>query len=173
MERKFKTLIKKEEVDLIPYIKEYLQKYPETDILIGCDSQNRKRNTIYAVCVVLYRPGCGGHVLFSRNETPRIKVEKGNFDKMRLLNETWYSIEIAEKIREEIGVKAKWIDVDINNDSKWKSNTVLSEALGLVDAYGYSSRYKNSPNTPIVTYCCDQLVKQFFSSFLDFPKFFL
>jgi len=159
MNKIFKTLGTREEVDLIPYITEYLIKYPETEILIGCDSQNRKRNTVYATCVVLYRPQKGGHVLYARQELPRVRVIKGEFDKMRLLNETWFSVEVAEAIREGVGRRATWIDIDINNDKKWKSNTVLAEALGLVTAYGYSPRYKNSQFTPVVTYCCDNLVK--------------
>lgn len=160
MEKIFKTLGDKKQINLIPYISQYIKKYPDATILIGTDSQNKKSNTLYAICVVLYRPGKGGHVLFSKIETPRIRgFKKDEFDKVRLLNETWYSVEIAEKIREELGIKATWIDIDINNDKKWKSNLVLSEALGLVNAYGYAPRYKNSPHPPVITYCCDKLVK--------------
>lgn len=159
MDRKFKILSTKKEVDLIPYIKNYIEQYNETEVLIGCDSQNRKRNTVYAICIVLYRPGKGGHVLFNKSETPRSRIPRGEFDRNRLLNETWYSVEVANEIKDKLDIKADWIDIDINNDVKWKSNTVLAEALGLVTAYGYTARYKNSKNTPIVTYVCDQLVK--------------
>ncbi len=154
MNHKFRILSTKNEVDLIPYIQQYMVQYSQTEILIGTDSQNRRHNTIYALCCVLYRPGLGGHVLYTRYEQPREKETR-----VRLINETWASIELAEYIRNGTGIKATWIDIDLNNDSKYKSNETLTTALGLVTAYDYPTRYKNSKNPPIVTYVCDNLVK--------------
>jgi len=66
MEKVFKTLSNGKKVDLIPYVKQYVTEHPDIEILIGCDSQNRKRESIYAVVIGLYRPGKGAHVLYSR-----------------------------------------------------------------------------------------------------------
>jgi len=158
MEKVFKTLNTNIKIDLIPYIKEYKEKFPEMEILIGCDSQNRKRETVYAIVIGLYKPSKGAHVLYSRLITPRVRIEQNT---TRLLNEVWYSVEVAELIKNELGIVATWIDVDINQDERYKSNQALANALGLVKGMGYKVRWKNSPNSnsPMVTYMCDKLVK--------------
>lgn len=150
--RQFKTLSKNKTVELINYIREYVENHPETEILIGCDSQNRKRETIYAVVIGLYTPGKGAHVLYSRFITPR---ERENV--VRLLNEVWYSVETAEEIRNELGIKATWIDIDLNPDPRYRSNQALTSAVGIVTGMGYKVRHKG--NSPVMTYCADHLVK--------------
>lgn len=152
MEKTFKTLIHSEEVDLIPYIKEYLVTYPETQILIGCDSQNRRHYTIYAVVVGLYRPGKGAHVLYSRFHTNR---EKENV--ARLINEVWHSVETAERIKSEINIRTEWIDIDVNPDPRYASNQALASAVGIVTGMGYKVRHKG--DSPVMTYAADMLVK--------------
>ena len=151
----YKKLSDKSEVNVIEYIKEYIEKFPETEIMVGCDSQNKRKNTVYAVAIVLYKPSKGGHVLFQKTEVPRIKDIY-----TRLMNEVWKSIEISELIKDELNIKVKWIDIDVNNDKRFKSNTILSAACGLYESYGYNIRFKHHPkDTPIVTYICDSLVK--------------
>ncbi len=153
---KYRILNSGTEVELIQYVKDYKEKYPETQLLIGTDSQNRKRKTVYAIVLGLYRPGKGAHVLYTRLEVPRIR--DGN---TRLLNEVWYSIEVAEKLKDEVGLKAKFIDIDINEDKHFKSNAVLTSALGLVKGMGYEVRHKNNPvgDSPLMCYAADNLVK--------------
>jgi predicted RNase H-related nuclease YkuK (DUF458 family) len=159
MEKVFKTLVSNKDVELVPYIKEYLRIHPNTQVLIGCDSQNRKRETIYAIVIGLYVPGKGAHVLYSRFSEPRVRMEQ---NPVRLLNEVWYSVEIAELIKNEISITAAWIDIDINADIKYKSNIALANALGLVKGMGYTVRYKNSGHghqAPLMCYAADHLVK--------------
>lgn len=152
MKKTFKTLIHSKEVDIIPYVKEYLESYPETQILIGCDSQNRGHFTIYAVVIGLYRPGKGAHVLYSRFTTNR---EKESIS--RLINEVWHSVETAEKIKSEIDIRTEWIDIDINPDPRYASNQALASAVGIVTGMGYKVRHKG--DSPVMTYAADMLVK--------------
>jgi predicted RNase H-related nuclease YkuK (DUF458 family) len=152
MEKVFKTLVKHDEVELISYVKEYKAQFPEIDILVGCDSQNRKRETVYALVIGLYRPGKGAHVLYSKWTTLR---EKDNIS--RLLNEVWFSVEVAERLKAELDIKAEWIDIDLNPDPKYKSNQALASAVGVVTGMGYKVRHKG--NSPIMTYAADSLVK--------------
>ena len=152
MERVFKTLIQAKEVDVIPYIKTYLEEHPETEMLIGCDSQNRRHYTIYAVVIGLYRPRKGAHVLYSRFLKDR---ERENT--VRLLNEVWYSVETAELLKNELGIKAEWIDIDLNPDPRYRSNQALTSAVGIVTGMGYNVRHKG--NSPVMTYAADHLVK--------------
>lgn len=152
MERVFKTLIRNKTVELVEYIREYIAEHPSTEILIGCDSQNRKRETIYAIVIGLYNPGKGAHVLYSRFNTER---ERENT--VRLLNEVWFSVEIAEKLKAELDVTPTWIDIDLNPDPKYKSNQALTSAVGIVTGMGYRVRHKGL--SPVMTYAADHLVK--------------
>ena len=152
MNRTFKTLSQHQNVDLIPYIKEYVSQHSNIEILVGCDSQNRKRETIYAIVIGLYKPGKGAHVLYSRFTTQR---ERENIN--RLLNEVWFSVEVAEAIKNETGVVATWIDIDLNPDPKYRSNQALASAVGIVTGMGYKVRHKGL--SPVMTYAADHLVK--------------
>jgi predicted RNase H-related nuclease YkuK (DUF458 family) len=153
MTREFRSLSTKQRVDLIQYVKEYLFNTDNVQILIGCDSQNKMRETVYALVLGLYRPGKGAHVLYSKFTVPR---EKDNT--LRLLNEVWYSVELAEKLKNELGIIAQWIDIDLNPDPKYKSNQALASAVGVVTGMGYNVRHKG--NSPIMTYAADNLCKK-------------
>lgn len=150
--RVFKTLSGRNQVDLISYIKEYRINHPNFEILVGCDSQNRRKETIYAIVIGLYNPGKGAHVLYSRFTVPR---EKDNVT--RLINEVWFSVEVAEQIRIELNVRAKFIDIDLNPDPRYKSNAALTSAVGIVTGMGYAVRHKG--HSPMMTYAADNLVK--------------
>jgi predicted RNase H-related nuclease YkuK (DUF458 family) len=150
--RVFKKLFNKEKIDLIKYISEYKEIHPNVEILIGCDSQNRKKETFYAIVIGLYNPGKGAHVLYSKFEVPR---EKDNVT--RLINEVWFSVEVAEQIRLETDTRAKFIDIDLNPDPRYKSNAALTSAVGIVTGMGYAVRHKG--HSPMMTYAADNLVK--------------
>ena len=148
----YKRLYDGKSVDLISYVKDYVGKKDNVEILIGCDSQNFSDKTIYAIVVALYDKGKGAHVLYKRWKTPR-EVTRN----IRLLNEVWYAIETAENMKADGVPEVKWIDIDINPDPKYKSNEVLRQAVGLVEGMGYKVRYKTLG--PIATYAADHLVK--------------
>jgi predicted RNase H-related nuclease YkuK (DUF458 family) len=149
---KYKRLYDKEELDLVSYVSDWLVDKTDIDILIGCDSQNHSDKTTYAIVVALYTKGKGAHVLYNR-----WKVVKEYNRSVRLLNEVWYAIEVAELLKENGIPKPKWIDIDINPDPKYKSNEVFRQAVGLVEGMGYKVRYKSLG--PIATYAADHLVK--------------
>jgi predicted RNase H-related nuclease YkuK (DUF458 family) len=148
----YKRLHDSVKVDLISYIKDWIELKPNVEILIGCDSQNFSDKTIYAIVVALYDKGKGAHVLYNRWKTQREPTRN-----VRLLNEVWYAVETAETLKTAGLPKVKWIDIDINPDPKYKSNEVLRQAVGLVEGMGYKVRYKTLG--PIATYAADHLVK--------------
>jgi hypothetical protein len=76
---------------------------------------------------------------------------------VRLMNEVWKSVEVAEKLRLADLPIAKYIDVDLNPDKRYKSNEVLRSAVGLVEGMGYTVRYKSLG--ALVTHAADALVK--------------
>jgi predicted RNase H-related nuclease YkuK (DUF458 family) len=148
----YKKLYSGEKVDLLDYVKEYMELNNDVEILIGCDSQNFSDKTIYAIVVALYHKGKGAHVLYNKWKTQREQTRS-----VRLLNEVWYAVEVAEVMKNSGIPKVKWIDIDINPDPKYKSNEVFRQAVGLVEGMGYEVRYKSLG--PIATYAADHLVK--------------
>ena len=148
----YKRLYDGKVVDLVSYVGEWLETKPNAEILIGCDSQNFKDRTIYAIVVALYDTGKGAHVLYKR-----WKTQKEWTRSTRLLNEVWYSVEVAEAMKAAGLPKVRWIDIDINPDPRFKSNEVFRQAVGMVEGMGYKVRYKSLG--PIATYCADHLVK--------------
>jgi predicted RNase H-related nuclease YkuK (DUF458 family) len=148
----YKRLHDNQKVDLIQYVREWLMIKPNAEVLIGCDSQNFSDKTIYAIVVALYDTGKGAHVLYNRWTSKREPTRS-----IRLLNEVWYAIEVAEAMKTAGLPKVKWIDIDINPDPRFKSNEVFRQAVGMVEGMGYKVRYKSLG--PIATYAADYLVK--------------
>lgn len=139
--------------NLIHYIREYISNRSNVEILVGSDSQSyRSTKTVYGVVIALYTPGKGAHVLCSRETFP---IEKNTA--VRLMTEVWKSIEIAEYLRENGLPKPNWIDIDLNPDPKFKSNSVLRQAVGLVEGMGYQVRYKHLG--AMTTYAANHLVR--------------
>ena len=136
------------------YVKEYIKEHKPTniEILIGTDSQNKHRNTVYSTVIVLYNPGHGGHCIFRRWKTQKETVRQ-----VRLLKEVEESINVANELVEAGCPKPKYIDIDINPNPKYKSNEVYQAAKGWVESMGYEVRFKTI--APLVTSAADWLVK--------------
>jgi len=139
--------------DIVQYVKSYLNDFPEVQIMIGTDSQNRSGRTVYSTVVALYKPGNGAHCVFKRWRTPREKNRQ-----TRLLNEVQASIETADALVNAGIKKPEYIDIDINPSPRFKSNEVYSAAKGWVEGAGYEVRFKTFG--PLVTTFADFLVKQ-------------
>jgi predicted RNase H-related nuclease YkuK (DUF458 family) len=75
----------------------------------------------------------------------------------RLMTEVWKSIELAEYLRENGIQKADFIDIDLNPDRKYKSNSSLRQAIGFVEGMGYQARWKHEG--AIITYAANHLVR--------------
>ena len=141
-----------ERIDLVRYTRDYIMKMPNTEILIGCDSQNSAQKTCYAVIVALYEPGHGAHVIYRREKT---RKEKN--DRTRLMTEVWKSVEVATLLRDN-GLTIKYVDIDINPSPKFKSNEVYESACGLVRGCGFECRYKTL--APLCTTIADFMARK-------------
>lgn len=152
MKTVFKSLSTRKEVDLIPYIKNYLATHKDVKLYIGCDSQNIKRYTSYATVIVLHNVGKGAHVLYSQERITRVT------DRFtRLWREVESSVATAEFLRTNGIQKPSFIDLDLNPDPKYKSNQVLRAALGYVESMGYIPRCK--PEAMSASHVADILCK--------------
>lgn len=151
--KKFRTLYGTPIEDVIQYIKEYISTRDNVEILIGSDSQcYSNKKTVYGVVIALYTKGKGAHVLCTREVEP---MERNTPN--RLLSEVWKSIEIAEFLKENGLPKPQWIDIDLNPDPKYMSNSVLRQAVGMVEGMGYKVRYKQLG--ALMTYAANHLVR--------------
>jgi predicted RNase H-related nuclease YkuK (DUF458 family) len=149
----FRKINSSEQFELLEYVNNYLKGQTDIEILVGCDSQNRGDNTIYAVVVALYHKGKGAHVIFRKWKTERERVRS-----VRLLNEVWYALETAEYLRNNgVSQDVTYIDIDLNPDPKYKSNEVFRQAVGMVEGMGYRCRFKSFGT--MSTYAADNLVK--------------
>ena len=151
--KKFRTLYGTPIEDVIQYIKEYISTRDGIEILIGSDSQcYSNKKTVYGVVIALYTKGKGAHVLCTREVEP---MERNTPN--RLLSEVWKSIEIAEFLKENGLPKPQWIDIYLNPDPKYMSNSVLRQAVGMVEGMGYKVRYKQLG--ALMTYAANHLVR--------------
>jgi predicted RNase H-related nuclease YkuK (DUF458 family) len=151
--KKFKTLYGLPIDNVVEYIKNYLLDKTDVEILIGSDSQSFGNfKTVYGTVIALYTKGKGGHLLCTKETTPFEKEMS-----VRLMNEVWKAVEIAEYLRNNDLPKVTWIDIDLNPDPKYKSNRVLRQAIGLVQGMGYKVRYKH--NGAMMTYGANHLVR--------------
>ena len=151
--KQFKTLHGTVVPNPVEYIKEYISKGENVEIIIGSDSQSfGNRRTVYGVVIALYTPGKGAHVLCVRETVP---MERNI--SVRLLTEVWKSIEIAEFFKENEIQEPKYIDIDVNSNPKYKSNAVLNQAIGMVEGMGYKPRWKHYG--AMMTYAANHLVR--------------
>ena len=150
----FKKFTGEKLINVSDYVKKYIDEHKDNkiQIIIGTDSQNRGRNTVYSTVIVLCTPGHGGHCIFRRWKTEKERVRQ-----VRLLKEVEESINIANELVENGCPKPEYIDIDINPNPKFKSNEVYTTAKGWVESLGYQVRFKTLG--AIATYAADWLVK--------------
>lgn len=133
----WKRLSDKKSIDLIPYLREWITNNPIHKIYIGCDSHNEATKSTFATVIVLHYDSGGGHVLYSRDVFTLIKDRHE-----RLWKEVEFSVAAAMYLIENGLEKPDYIDVDLNPDPRYKSNSVLRAALGLIESIGIVPRYK-------------------------------
>jgi len=131
MEKYFK-LITGERVNLIEHCSEILGKYPNAEILIGCDSQNHKQFTKYAVAVVFRYGLSGAHYIYTIVKIPKIKDLF-----TRLFKECELSLETANFITDNTSYRVKAIELDFNNFKITKSTPLISATKGWCESLGY------------------------------------
>jgi predicted RNase H-related nuclease YkuK (DUF458 family) len=152
MNRIFKSGTTQRPINLIEYILDYIQQYPETKIYVGTDSQNRGPETIYATTVVLRYRTRGCHVLYHKIKVPIVKDFWS-----RLWRETEMSIETATFIVENSPLKIESIDLDFNDDEYKASNKLVAASKGWVQAAGFKSTTK--PAQQIATRAADHIIR--------------
>jgi predicted RNase H-related nuclease YkuK (DUF458 family) len=150
--RIFKKIGTDETVDLLSYVKIILEKYPETKIHVGCDSQSYSTKTNYVTTVVFRYDKRGAHVIYRKETVPKVKDMW-----TKLWGELQRSIDIAGYLRIEGGINIHQIDLDYNNNPKHKSNMIVKTAIGYMESLGYN--YAIKPETLIAISVANELCR--------------
>lgn len=112
-------------LDIIEYLREYIQKEPNITISVGCDSIQKKRKTLYAVTLMLYNQDVknGAHVIYFRDNSPKIR---DNFQ--RLSREVELALQIADFL--EIELQSFYNRLDLGEFERKKYKFHISKCNG-------------------------------------------
>lgn len=131
MEKYFKT-DKGKIVNIVEHCAEVLKENPNAEILIATDSQNTKKDSLYATVVVFRYGFKGAHFVYSKYSTNKIR---DTFT--RLFKECELSLEIAEFITKNTAFRISAIELDFNDFKKTKSTPLISATKGWCESLGY------------------------------------
>jgi len=164
--------------DIVEYIKDKVKEGDDVRVVVGCDSQQRRSYTLYALTIMLYDEirHRGAHIVFMKIRT---KKECDIFT--RLMNESLYSLDLANwldsKLTDGIYLKPKFktneydgsyptrkveIHVDVNpeygKDKRNKSHVVYSSVMGMLCGSGFS--VKSKPSSFAASSAADSLLRK-------------
>jgi predicted RNase H-related nuclease YkuK (DUF458 family) len=148
--RTFQIMGGRRQVDFCSYIREFTEIHPNTELHIGCDSQNYPNYTIYVTTIVFRFPGNGAHVIYRKE-----KVQKIHDLWTKLWGETERSVEIANAVRSECNCSIQQIDLDYNTDPEYASNKLVSASTGYITSLGFTAKAK--PNLLMAAWAANVL----------------
>jgi len=109
-----------------------------TKIYVGSDSQRSRNGKVrFATVAILHIDGKHGGKMFSFIDT-EMDYNKPNNPRMRLVQEAYKAVDVANAITNVIGDRHLEIHLDLNTDPKHKSHVALKEACGFV--FGMTGR---------------------------------
>jgi len=150
--------------DVNQYVKDWLIKYPFTEVTVGCDSQAHSRSITYSVVIVMHvffesketnpkRVGNGAHVISATI------IEKDRSLKGDLYNKLWaeavYTVQAAQMIDSD--VKNITIHLDFNSKEGEYSNILYQSGLGYCLSHGFAALGK--PFSPSASHAADHLCR--------------
>lgn len=146
----FKRMRDGSPVVLLDWLRDSIEVSPGVEILVGSDSQNRMRHTVYTTTVVLRYHRNGAQVAYQREHATKVTDLW-----TRLWGEVERSVRLARWLSEEGGVPVRRIDMDLNSDESHASHKLHAAAVGYVRAHGYEPNTK--PSMLIASWAADVL----------------
>jgi predicted RNase H-related nuclease YkuK (DUF458 family) len=138
--------------DLGDYIREQIATHKDVKIYVGSDSHNTITETRLATVIVIHYGNNGAHVLYNKSAIPIIA------DRFtRLWLEVTSSVDAAKFLKEECNIKVNYVDLDLNDDPRYKSNSILRAALGYTESMGFKARWK--PFSPFSVSIADSICR--------------
>ena len=124
-------------VQLVEHVRNTLSRCSDVEVLVGSDSHNRGRHTIYTTTVVLRFDRNGAQVLYRKERRARLDDRW-----TRLWGEVERSLAVARTLSTEGNIPVSRIDMDLNSDPQYGSHRLHAAAVGYVRAHGYEARTK-------------------------------
>lgn len=136
--KEWRSLTNGDKIDPVSHLSERIRRNPDSKIYVGCDSSSLGDKTTFATVIVLHTKITGGHVIYNRHSERRIQ---SRFE--RLWKEVEMSVSAAHLLDSWGFGKPDCIDIDLNPDPRYQSNTLLSSAVGMVESMGIKPRWKS------------------------------
>lgn len=121
------------DVDLNPYVRDWMKRHPHGSVHVGCDSKVMRNRIVYAIAIVLRLPGVGGHVIYSKRSQPRHGY---NNVMLRLNNEVRQSVEAAEALLDVVDSRKICVHVDLAGRHGSLSHQLHAMATGWITGVG-------------------------------------
>jgi predicted RNase H-related nuclease YkuK (DUF458 family) len=109
------------------------------DIFIGTDSQTKGRKTKFITAFAILNKNHEGSIIHRVSYDNNIRNLRD-----QLIQETWLSIELAQKVSEMVDQNIT-IHLDVNSNPKFRSGKFKNEITGFVKGFGYDFELK--PNS--------------------------
>ena len=144
--------------DVSQYVKDWVTKHPNGNVIVGCDSQKHTRHVRYAITIVMHNIdewdiGHGAHVIYA------IVIDKNRNTRKDIYSRLWAEAEYTVKAAQLIKGCRKKITVHLDYNSKEGeySNMLYASGIGYVNAMGFEALGK--PYAPISSSTSDMLCR--------------
>lgn len=135
-------------------IKDFIHNSSDQSLVyVGCDSKDHKSHVDFVTVVCVHIDGCHGSKVFIDKK----RIKKRIYLHDRLWQEVILTGETATKVREFVGKKYLETHVDLNPNRKYKSNTILKEALAYLVSMGFN--VKEKPEAHSASYAADHYLR--------------
>jgi len=146
----FRSMMDGRPVDVLAHLHQVLGSTDDVEVLVGTDSHNRSRHTVYSTAIVLRFRKNGAQVLYRRERAPKVTDLW-----TRLWGEVERSLSVAETLRQVGAIPVQRIDMDLNSDARFASHKLHTAAVGYVRSHGYEPHTK--PDLLIATWAANIL----------------
>lgn len=113
------------------YVQDWLQRHPNGEIFVGCDSKVRGKFVKYSTAICLWNVGGGVNEIF-KNEVELTPPD----DYSRLWNEVTRAVAVAEELKDLGRIT---VHVDINSNPKFRSHRLYDASIGLISSMGFKA----------------------------------
>ena len=120
------------------YVEEWTTRHPDSEIYVGCDSQEVGHKINYVTTICMYEFGKGAHVIHCK-ETIDKPAKLNPIANMhpKLWSEVVRSVNVAESLK-DINAKIT-VHVDYNSKQSEKSNQLYEAGIGYAKSMGYDA----------------------------------
>ena len=127
---KWKIMSTKEEINVVDFLKDFINSHNGCDIIVGTDSQERGRSVTYVTAIVAVFPNNrGSRVVYTKESIGKIKESW-----MRLEKEAFRSLEVAEYLYKN-DVNVTHIELDYQDGDNFSSKGLITKSRPLYSAY--------------------------------------